>query len=73
MFILDRIEENYAIIEVTDENGEITVIKEDISAISPESSEGDVLVCDNGFYITDAEATKNRKRSIYERLKNLFR
>ena len=73
MFILDRIEENYAIIEVTDENGEITVIKEDISAISSESSEGDVLVFDNGFYRTDAEATKNRKRSMYERLKNLFR
>lgn len=73
MFILDRIVENYAIIEVTDENGEITVIKEDISAISPESSEGDVLVFDNGVYRTDAEATKCRKHSVYERLKNLFR
>ncbi len=73
MFILDRIEENLAIIEATDENGEITVIKADMSTISPESSEGDVLVCDNGFYRTDAEATKLRKHSVYERLKNLFR
>lgn len=71
MFILDRFEGESAIIEVTEKNGAVTIIKADISMVSPETSEGDVLICENGIYTADKEETKLRKRRIYERLRNL--
>ncbi len=70
MFIIDRIDEDFVIIEATDENGEITVLKIERQYVSDNAFEGDVLIFVNGMYIPDKEATKQRKNSIYNKLKN---
>ena len=71
MFILDRFEENFAVIEATDENGEITMLKADKSTVSSDVKEGDVLICENGIYFADIEATKLRREAIIRRLKSI--
>ncbi len=72
MLILDRFEENIAIIERTDdETGTITMIKTERSFVSFETKEGDVLICEEGIYKTDYESTLQRRKMINERLKQI--
>lgn len=73
MLILDRFEENLAVIEKTDENGEITYLNIDRSIISSEVREGEVLYLREGIYYTDAFATERRRKEILERLKAVTR
>jgi hypothetical protein len=68
MIIIDRFEENYAVLE-TDE-GMIDVERE---LISQDSHEGDVLVYENGIYITDISATETRKAEMREKFRKLRR
>ncbi len=70
MYILDRFEENFAVIEYTDKYGEISMIKEAKNTVSPEVKEGDVLCLNDGIYITDEKATKERRNKIKTKLSN---
>ena len=70
MLILDRFEENIVIIERTDdETGEITMIKTEKNAVDHEAKEGDVLICDDGLYVVDNEATAKRRDEFLQHLK----
>lgn len=71
MTILDRFEGKYALIEVTDENNVISVIKADKTLFSPDVREGDVLLCKDGIYMPDYETTEKRRKKIIERLKRI--
>lgn len=72
MYILDRFEEDKAVIEYTDENSGITLwLEEDKRKISPEVREGDVLYCKEGIYCSDKLATAERKKATVQRLKEL--
>lgn len=71
MYCLDRFEGNYAVIEFVDENGIISFIKEDKTAVSPETKEGDALILENGVYKTDTKLTKYRRKLLRERLNKL--
>lgn len=68
MFIIDRFEGNFAVIEATDKNGEITVLKTEKSTVSKDVKEGDVLICENGIYKTDFLATEKRREEILKRI-----
>ena len=61
-WIIDRFEENYAVIEC--ENTSFNVPK---AALPCDASEGDVL-----NVLTDIKETKNRENQMKDRLKNLF-
>lgn len=70
MLILDRFEDETALIEYTDESGNVVIIRAEKNSVSAEVREGDVLACNNGIYLTDAEATEIRRRKIINRLRN---
>lgn len=70
MYVLDRFEEDLAVIEVTDEKGDITYIKVEKAMLSPEVKEGDVLSLNGNIYVADKKATELRRKSISVRLKN---
>lgn len=70
MLILDRFEDETALIEYTDESGNIVIIKAERKCVSAEVREGDVLACNNGIYSTNTEATEIRRRKIINRLRN---
>ena len=72
MYILDRFEEGKAVIEYTDENGKATLFsEEDISRISPDVKEGDILYLKDDIYYTDEVATTERRKEAAQRLKEL--
>lgn len=71
MIILDRFEEGYAVIENTDENGEITFFNVDRNFVSPDAREGDILYLRDGIYYTDIDATEQRRREMLEYLRNI--
>lgn len=71
MYILDRFEENFAVIEHTDKYGEISIIKTAKDTVSPEVKEGDVLCLEDGIYITDEKATNERRNRINNKLSNI--
>ena len=73
MYILDRFEGECALIEVTDENGAVCIIKVDRCLVSDNSSEGDVLILNCGIYHTDKDATMQRKKEMNERLRKLLK
>nr|WP_315117253.1 DUF3006 domain-containing protein [uncultured Clostridium sp.] len=67
--VIDRIEENYAVIEL--EKG--TMINLNLSIIPPEAREGDVIIIDENNNITiDKVETENRKKLIEELIKDLW-
>jgi hypothetical protein len=59
-YIIDRIEEKYAIIEK--ENGEINRIS--IDSIRGDFKEGDILINSGEYFEIDKEFTFNRKKEI---------
>lgn len=71
LLILDRFEGDTALIEYTDDNENVVIIKADISSISPEVKEGDVLVCNDEIYSTDYEATEIRRDKLNRRLRRM--
>ncbi len=72
MYILDRFEEDKAVIEYTDENSGITLWLEEYKRkISTEVREGDVLYCKEGIYYSDKLATVERRKATVQRLKEL--
>ena len=70
MYILDRFEENFAVIEYTDKYGEITMLKAAKDAIVHGAKEGDVLCLKEGIYITDEKATGERRNKINNKPSN---
>ena len=67
MIIVDRFEGEYVVAEI---DGQMHNIPK--TSISGEVSEGDVLVCNDGVYIKDAEKTAERRMKIRERQNRLF-
>lgn len=66
MIVLDRFENDKAIIEVDEE-------VQTIDASLVNAAEGDVLVkCDDGTYISDKEATLSREKRIKSKFDSLF-
>ena len=63
MRIIDRIEGDTAVVEITDE---FTDMK--MSELPKGVKEGDVLVSVNGKYVVDKEATRKRKAAMRARL-----
>jgi len=72
MYLLDRFEGDFAIIEYEDENGTVSVIKEPRVKISADVQEGTVLKFEFGKYTVDAELTDLRRKMIREKLKRLL-
>ncbi|MBQ8842479.1 MAG: DUF3006 domain-containing protein [Ruminiclostridium sp.] len=71
MMILDRFEENYAVIESNDENDIITHLIIDRNLVSDNVNEGDVIFKKDNMYYSDENATKNRRLRVIEVLKRL--
>jgi len=66
-FIVDRFEENYAVLE--NEMGKtVDVLRNEI----PDAKEGDIIILRKGKYIIDTEETSRRKKIIAEKLRKLF-
>ena len=68
MIIIDRFEENYAVLET--ENGMVNV---DRGCIPCEAREGDVLCQNQGTYFVDREATQARRAAMGSRFNRLRR
>ena len=68
MRIIDRFEDGFAVIEITDEF--VSVPKDELPR---GAKEGDVLVCVDGVWTVDEEATKQRKNAIQSRFDRLKR
>lgn len=67
--VLDRFEEEYAVIEKTDENGEISTFSVQRDRISPEVSEGTAITEKEGQYYALTEETYETRRNILKILK----
>ncbi len=68
-FVLDRFEEDFAVIEKTDENGEISTFSVQRDRISSEVSEGTAITEKEGQYYALIEETDEVRRNILEILK----
>ena len=68
MLIIDRFEEEFAVVENTDTE-KMTLIKKDL--IDKNASEGDVIVLSGEIYSIDAEATKKRRAEVLALLKKI--
>ena len=71
MYIVDRFEESFVVLEYTDENGEVLFIKTAKDSLSSDVREGDVVYLENGIYYADVSATEQRRRKILERLNSI--
>lgn len=67
-FIIDRIEEDKAVLEC--ENGDMVTL--DVKSLPKKIKEGDVLQFEEGSYFLDAEETENRKNRIKDLMSSLF-
>ncbi len=68
MLIIDRFEENLAVVEDSESEKMIRIEKE---MIDEAAREGDVIFLAEGEYKVDTEATEDRRREIEELLKKL--
>ena len=66
MTVIDRFEGEYAVIET--ENGMISVKR---SLLPDDSREGDVLIYENGSFVTDRETSAERRRAMGRKLRML--
>ena len=66
-FIVDRFEEEYAVLE-KETLETVDVLRTEL----PDAKEGDVLIYENGVYTVDCEETQKRKEFIQEKLRKLF-
>ena len=67
--VLDRFEEEFAVIEKTDKNGEIFTFTVQRDRISPEVSEGTAITEKEGQYYALTEETDETRRNILKILK----
>lgn len=67
MLIVDRIEENTAVIEDGESRFEVPA-----EALANDVKEGDAVFLENGVYRKDAEATEKRKQEIIKLQDNLW-
>ena len=65
-YVLDRVEEDIAVLEKQD--GSVETIKKDLLG---NAKEGDVIIFSNGNYYVDADETKSRKDLISEKVKRI--
>ena len=68
MLIIDRFENEFAVVEDTETEKMITIKKE---LIEQNASEGDVIVFSDGLYHVDSEATKKRRAEVLALLKKM--
>jgi hypothetical protein len=68
MLILDRIENDIAVIEADDK-----IIEVHISELAENVKEGDVLTESDGKYIVDSEATVERREKLASMYRNRLR
>ncbi len=66
-FIVDRFEENFAVLE-SENGGTVDVEK----SLLPEAKEGDVIILENGMYRIDEDETAQRKAHIKEKMERLL-
>lgn len=74
--VLDRFEENRAVIEKTYENGEISYFSIARELVSPEAREGDIIRAEGDSFLPVKEETKAAKEkavSLLEKLKRKSR
>ncbi len=67
MIILERFEDNIAVIE-----NEGSIMKIERSNVADDVSEGDVLKKENGVYNIDKESTERRKQEILKLQSSLW-
>lgn len=67
MLIVDRIEENTAVIEDGESRFEVPA-----EALANDVKEGDAVFLENGVYRKDAEATEKRKQEIIKLQNSLW-
>lgn len=68
MLIVDRVEDGLAVVETDDGHVDVPV-----SEISGRVRDGAVLVQEDGTYLVDEDATRERLDRISEKAKGLFR
>lgn len=66
-FIVDRFEEEYAVLE-KEEGGTVDVLQSEL----PEVKEGDILTYESGVFTVDCIETIRRKELIREKMRKLF-
>lgn len=66
-FILDRFEENFAVLQK--ETGKTVDVEK---SLLPDAKEGDVLILECGVYRIDAEETSKRKERIIQKMEKLL-
>ncbi len=66
-FVIDRFEENFAVLE--NEAGETVDVDKSLLL---NAKEGDVVVLENNLYRVDKALTQERHRMIQEKMKRLF-
>ena len=69
--IIDRIEEDLAVIEETDETGEISMRKLPIDWLPADAAEGDVLRKTHAGHVTDRTETERRRQAAAALLQSL--
>ena len=68
MFIIDRFEEGFAVVENIEGENMIQIEKK---MIDEAAREGDVIFLSDGEYKVDIEATERRRREVLELLRNI--
>lgn len=68
MFIIDRFEGDFAVVENTEDENMIQIEKK---MIDEAAREGDVIFLSEGKYKVDIEATEQRRREVLELLRNI--
>lgn len=70
--VLDRFEENRAVIEKTHYNGEVSYFSVPKATVSSEAKEGDIIRAEGDIFAPDYDATKAAKEkavSLLEKMK----
>lgn len=68
MIIIERFEENIAVLEDGDNGKSIEV---DRNILPHNAKEGDVLELSDGCYLVNSEETEKRRKAVIERLRKL--
>ena len=67
--IIDRIEDDYAVLELLHENGEVMYKNIPLLWLPEQASEGDVIVKADGRYAIDSKATQKRRAAAAAKLR----
>ena len=71
-YVIDRIEDGIATLEILSDARDIEVIEIPKAALPKGAREGDVLHKDGDGFIIDREMTKKRREDIQAKMKRLF-